>query len=110
MASSDDHSQRLQQLLDTVLAERYGTPPTSHRNWPRTTCPPTGSTPLAKVFTPKIDVIENPTSLMITVELPGAKREDISLDLCRGSMSLSGKIKATTEHVTGNVRPESERA
>ncbi|KNZ58297.1 hypothetical protein VP01_1958g1 [Puccinia sorghi] len=69
--------------LHKLLAQRYGFHPSSPSNSLQTNLSPSGLTPLDK--------------------LPGATKDDVSLNLCHGCLTLSGIIKAPREHSSGKV-------
>src|SRR4051812_48259362 len=47
-------------------------------------------------WTPALDLFENDDAYVATVELPGFKAEDLSIDLQEGVLTLSGERKAET--------------
>ncbi len=44
-------------------------------------------------FMPSVDVSETETQFEVSVELPGLKKEDISVDLEKGRLTISGERK-----------------
>jgi HSP20 family protein len=46
-----------------------------------------------KASYPKVDIIDNPTEVIITAEIPGLKKEDVSVDLENDNIIISGKKK-----------------
>jgi HSP20 family protein len=56
-------------------------------------------------WAPPLDLYENDESYVATVELPGLKSEDISIDLQDGVLTLSGERKAETEGAFRHERP-----
>jgi len=45
-------------------------------------------------WTPAMDVYENPEAVVVRVEVPGMKKEDIEVSLHDGSLSISGERKS----------------
>ncbi|KNZ58301.1 hypothetical protein VP01_1958g5 [Puccinia sorghi] len=90
-------------LLDRVLTERYGAPspnaPSRKRHLSTS-----GTSPVNKVIRPKMDVIEKEDVFIVSAELPGARKEDISLELHNGRLSISGQTKSSSDHSSGSVR------
>ncbi|MBW0498322.1 hypothetical protein O181_038037 [Austropuccinia psidii MF-1] len=92
-------------LFDKLVTDRYGPPNASKTNHAsKRLASGTGSSPVAKVLRPNVDLVETDSSLIVTVELPGAKKEDISIDLTQGRITISGQTKASAEHSRGSVR------
>ncbi len=61
-------------------------------------------------FTPRIDITENANSYEITAELPGAKKEDIHVNLENGILSLQAETKQETkEESEGKVIRQERR-
>ena len=48
-------------------------------------------------FMPSVDVSETEAQFEVSVELPGMKKEDISIDLEKGRLSISGERKLRNE-------------
>jgi HSP20 family protein len=59
----------------------------------------------ASGWTPALDVFENDENYVATVELPGFKSGDISIDLQDGVLTLSGERKVETEGAFRHERP-----
>ncbi|POW00158.1 hypothetical protein PSHT_13201 [Puccinia striiformis] len=94
-----------EQLFDKLVTDRYGPPSDQNKGSHGSKALSTlGSYPVSKVQRPKMDVVETEGSIVVTTELPGAKKEDISIDLQNGRLLISGQTKATSEHSEGNVR------
>ncbi|EFP85184.2 hypothetical protein PGT21_001339 [Puccinia graminis f. sp. tritici] len=92
-------------LLDKMMTERYGAPPNGSSQQSRKRHLSTsGTSPVSKTVRPKMDVIEKEDAFIISAELPGARKEDISLDLHNGRLSISGKTKSSSNHSSGSVR------
>lgn len=49
-------------------------------------------------WTPALDLYEEKDNLVVKVELPGMKREDIDVSLHDGSLSISGERKSEEKH------------
>ncbi|PLW55568.1 hypothetical protein PCANC_02085 [Puccinia coronata f. sp. avenae] len=94
-----------EQLFDKLVTDRYG-PPTADgsKGASDSKAVTTGSHAVSKVLRPKMDVVETDSSIIVTAELPGAKKEDISIDLQNGRLSITGQTKASSEHSEGSVR------
>jgi HSP20 family protein len=60
------------------------------------------ATPEAGVWAPKIDVFERDNRLVTRVDLPGMKKEDISVEVTDGHLALSGERKRETEEKKDN--------
>jgi len=93
-----------EQLFDKLVTDRYGPPTEGSKGASNSKAVTTGSHPVSKVLRPKMDVVETDSSILVTTELPGAKKEDISIDLQNGRLSISGQTKASSEHSEGSVR------
>ena len=55
------------------------------------------------VWAPKIDVFERGDRLVTRVDLPGMKKEDVSVEVTDGHLALSGERKREKEEKTDNV-------
>jgi len=51
------------------------------------------SSPATGVWFPPVDILESKDSYLIRAELPGMKREDFSLEVHDGSLTLAGERK-----------------
>jgi HSP20 family protein len=51
----------------------------------------------AQTWLPNIDVFERDGKLVTRVDLPGLKKEDVSVEVTDGRLSISGERKATVE-------------
>ncbi|KAI7953851.1 hypothetical protein MJO28_006398 [Puccinia striiformis f. sp. tritici] len=91
-----------EQLFDKLVTDRYG--PESDQTKGSKALSTVGSHPVSRIQRPKMDIVETEGSIVVTTELPGAKKEDISIDLQNGCLSISGQTKASSEHSEGNVR------
>jgi HSP20 family protein len=47
----------------------------------------------APVWSPPVDVEETDDAFIITAEVPGAKREDVNIELVANELTISGEIK-----------------
>ncbi|MBE0543133.1 MAG: Hsp20/alpha crystallin family protein [Verrucomicrobia bacterium] len=63
----------------------------------------TGSSRLLSGWTPALDVFEDKDNFIVTVELPGMKKEHIDVSLHEGSLSISGERKSETQHEDAEV-------
>ncbi|MCW5554399.1 MAG: Hsp20/alpha crystallin family protein [Verrucomicrobiae bacterium] len=62
-----------------------------------------GSSGLLSGWTPALDVFEDNDNFVVTVELPGMKKEDIEVSLHEGAVSISGERKSETKHEGAEV-------
>jgi HSP20 family protein len=58
---------------------------------------------LASGWTPVLDLYEDKDNLLVKVELPGMKREDIEVTMHEGSLSISGERKGEEKHQDADV-------
>ncbi|KAA1129223.1 hypothetical protein PGTUg99_015386 [Puccinia graminis f. sp. tritici] len=93
-----------EQLFDKLVTDRYGPPADGSKAGSESKAVTSGSHPVSKILRPKMDVVETDSSIVVTTELPGAKKEDISIDLQNGRLSITGQTKASSEHSEGSVR------
>jgi HSP20 family protein len=57
-----------------------------------------------EMWAPKVDVLEKDNRLITRVDLPGVKKEDVSVEVADGRLTLSGERKSETENKNnGNV-------
>ncbi|PLW08715.1 hypothetical protein PCANC_22714 [Puccinia coronata f. sp. avenae] len=91
-------------LLDKVLTERYGTPANGTCQSRKRHFSTTGTSPVTKVIRPKMDVVEKDEAFIVSTELPGTRKEDISVELQNGRLSISGQTKSSSDHSSGSVR------
>jgi HSP20 family protein len=54
-------------------------------------------------WSPKLDVYEKDNRLITKVDLPGVKKEDVSVEVADGQLMLSGERKIESENTTDNV-------
>jgi HSP20 family protein len=54
-------------------------------------------------WSPKIDVFERDNRLVTRVDLPGLKREDVTVEVTNGRLALSGERKRETEEKKDNI-------
>ena len=54
-------------------------------------------------WTPRIDVFERDNRLVTRVDLPGMKKEEVSVEVTDGHLALSGERKRESEEKKGNV-------
>jgi HSP20 family protein len=89
-----------EQLFDKLVTDRYG-PPSSDRAKGTNDSKALGSTGshmVSRIQRPKMDVVEMDGSIVVTTELPGAKKGEILCFLlfCRRNISLgSGNLNTT---------------
>jgi HSP20 family protein len=73
-------------------------------DWPSFRLPSIGrfaaSSPAA--FSPKIDVVEREGRLVTRVDLPGMKKEEVSVEVADGHLAISGERKRETEEKKDN--------
>ncbi|CAH7687857.1 HSP20-like chaperone [Phakopsora pachyrhizi] len=93
-------------LFDRLVTDRYGPPANSGKGESnnKSLTRATGSSIVSQVHRPKMDVVETEDSFLVTTELPGAKKEDIAIDLQNGRLTISGQTKSSSEHTQGSVR------
>jgi HSP20 family protein len=72
-------------------------------DWPSFRWPALGSLEDGTSWTPKIDVFERDNRLVTRVDLPGMKREDITVEVTDGHLALSGERKSEREEKKDNV-------
>ena len=72
--------------------------------WPSFRWPFVGklATSAALGWSPRVDVLERDNRLVTRVDLPGMKREDISVEVTDGHLALSGERKRETEEKKDN--------
>lgn len=73
-------------------------------DWPlarRPSFSPTGAAQAG--WTPRIDVFERDNRLVTRVDLPGMKKEDVSVEVGDGQLALSGERKRETEEKKDNL-------
>lgn len=58
----------------------------------------------SRAFAPAIDVVENDDEFVITAELPGAKRDDITVELHDGVLTLRGEKKTERDEKRDHAR------
>jgi HSP20 family protein len=54
-------------------------------------------------WSPRIEVFEKNNSLVTRVDLPGMKKEDVTVEVADGQLTLSGERKRETEEKKDNV-------
>ncbi|EGG05760.1 uncharacterized protein MELLADRAFT_36584 [Melampsora larici-populina 98AG31] len=95
-------------LFDKLVTDRYGPATNGSRtngNDPNSnSVVPQGSSIVKKVMRPKMDIVETDDAFIMTAEFPGAKKEDISIDLQNGRLTVCSETKSSNEHKEGNVR------
>ena len=43
-------------------------------------------------FEPDVDILESPTGMTITADLPGVRKEDLEIDLKEGLLTIQGRV------------------
>ena len=67
-------------------------------DWPSFRFPSFGQRAMESIaWSPKIDVFEKDNRLVTRVDLPGMKKEDVSVEVTDGHLALSGERKRETE-------------
>jgi HSP20 family protein len=54
-------------------------------------------------WSPKVEVFEKDNQLITRVDLPGMKKEDVTVEVADGQLTLSGERKRSTEEHKDNV-------
>lgn len=55
------------------------------------------------MWAPKVDVVQKDDRLITRVDLPGVKKEDVSVEVTDGSLVLSGERKSETSEEKDNI-------
>jgi HSP20 family protein len=71
-------------------------------DWPTFRWPSFGMRPLEGAWSPKIEVVEKNDRLITRVDLPGMKKEDVTVEVADGRLTLSGERKRETEEKKDN--------
>ena len=61
------------------------------------------ATATGDTWAPKVDVVEKDNRLIARVDLPGVKKEDVSVEVADGQLMLSGERKSEMEETKDNV-------
>jgi HSP20 family protein len=74
-------------------------------DWPSLRSPSFGDLTNAEsvAWYPKIDVFERDNRLVTRIDLPGMKKEDVSVEVTDGHLALSGERKREAEEKKDNV-------
>lgn len=98
-------------MFDKLVTDRYGPAPNGPKGSNQSSLSSNnaltnkqGSSVVSRVLRPKIDIVETGDEFIMSAELPGAKKEDISIDLQNGRLTISSQTKSSNEHQSGNVR------
>jgi HSP20 family protein len=59
--------------------------------------------PQALTWAPKVDVVEREGRLLTRVDLPGVKKEDVTVEVTDGHIAMSGERKHETEETQDNI-------
>jgi HSP20 family protein len=70
------------------------------RHWPSLRQLTTGE---SAAWAPRIDVFERDNNLVTRVDLPGLKKEDVTVEVTDGHLALSGERKRESEEKKDNV-------
>ncbi|HEY5656328.1 MAG TPA: Hsp20/alpha crystallin family protein [Myxococcota bacterium] len=60
--------------------------------------------PSARAFAPSVDVAENDDEYVITAELPGAKKEDVTVELHENVLTIRGEKRSEREEKKDQAR------
>jgi HSP20 family protein len=73
--------------------------------WPSVRWPSLAAfeTPESVAWSPRIDVFERDNRLVTRVDLPGMKKDDVSVEVADGHLALFGERKRETEETKDNV-------
>jgi HSP20 family protein len=85
-----------EQLHRWIEYPALGTP-FGDRLWDRPRADPIG-------WTPAVELIENEREFLFTVELPGARKEDVNVSVDDGTLSIRGEKRFESERERGRVR------
>jgi HSP20 family protein len=88
-------------LLSQITSEldrAFGEPSFPSFRWPASR-----AVPGAVGWAPKVDVFERDGRLVTKVDLPGVKREDVTVEVTDGRLTLSGRRQRESEEKTDNV-------
>jgi HSP20 family protein len=55
------------------------------------------------IWSPKVDVFEKDNRLITRVDLPGVKKEDVTVEVKNGQLTLSGERKSETDEQNKNM-------
>lgn len=55
------------------------------------------------MWAPKVDVLQKDNRLITRIDLPGMKKEDVSVEVIEGSLVLSGERKSETSEEKDNI-------
>lgn len=101
-----DDMQRTLQRMQALMDDAFGTS-TSAR--PFLLPAPAGGTRLTKVPTMALHVTENANGYEVQAELPGVKKEDITVEIRDNIVSISARTSSATEKKEGEKVIYSER-
>ena len=57
----------------------------------------------AMTFAPKVDIVEKDNNLITRVDLPGVKKEDVSVEVANGQLVITGERKNEVEEKNNNT-------
>ncbi len=64
---------------------------------------PASEAPGPTAWRPSVDISENQNEYLITADLPGVNREDLTVTVTEGRLTLRGERRQTTEENNGSV-------
>jgi len=62
--------------------------------------------PGSRTWAPVVDILETPSDLIVRAEIPGAKREEIDVEVTAESLTIRGERKFDTENKDQYLRVE----
>ena len=65
-----------------------------------------GEAAAGRTWAPVVDILETPTDLVVRAEIPGAKREEIDVEVTAESLTIRGERKFDAEHKDQYLRIE----
>jgi HSP20 family protein len=71
-------------------------------DWPSLRWPAFARRAATEVWSPKIEVFEKDNQLVTRVDLPGLKKDDVTVEVAAGQLTLSGERKRETEEKKDN--------
>ena len=84
----------------SVLRQMMSSIERAYDEWPSS--PGFGVSDIA-AWSPKIDVVERDKRLVTRIDLPGLKKEDVTVEVIDGQLFVSGERKRESEETKGNV-------
>jgi HSP20 family protein len=89
----------------SLLRQMTSTLERAFNEWPSFRVPVFDDLPAAEspAWSPKVDVIERDNRLVTRIDLPGVKKEDVTVEVTDGHLALSGERKHETEETKDNI-------